>query len=108
MRRGAAEARRGLAQQEMGMRRATGRFGEDIGQVTSGLEQAGATQQQQLGQSAEMIRGSTGAFDPATGTAAYFDPYEDRVVQQTIEDAMKGAAQADIAQTARDIQTGRS
>ena len=39
-------------------------------------------------------------------TQDFYDPYEDRVVQQTIQDAMKGAAQADIAQRARDIQTG--
>jgi len=58
-----------------------------------------------LGESEELLRGTTGAYDQSM-TEQFFDPYEDRVVQQTVEDAVKQANLADIAQTARDIRTG--
>ena len=45
-------------------------------------------------------------FDPSTMIQDYFDPYEDRVVQQTIDDVFKAGEMADVAQRARDIQTG--
>ena len=58
-----------------------------------------------LGESEELLRGTTGAYDQSM-TEQFFDPYEDRVVQQTVEDAVKQANLADIAQTARDIRAG--
>jgi|9_EtaG_2_1085328.scaffolds.fasta_scaffold15976_2 hypothetical protein len=45
-------------------------------------------------------------FDPSTMIQDYFDPYEDRVVQQTIDDVFKAGEMADVAQRARDIKTG--
>ena len=45
-------------------------------------------------------------FDPSTMIQDYFDPYEDRVVQQTIDDVFKAGEMADVAQRARDIQAG--
>ena len=45
-------------------------------------------------------------FDPSTMIQDYFDPYEDRVVQQTIDDVFKAGEMADVAQRARDIRTG--
>jgi len=56
---------------------------------------------------ARMIARETGraTFDPRD-TARFYDPFEQQVVQQTIEDVMKGGAQQDIAARARDIQAG--
>jgi len=45
-------------------------------------------------------------FDPSTMIQDYFDPYEDRVVQQTIDDVFKAGEIADVGQRARDIRTG--
>jgi len=58
-----------------------------------------------LDESRQMLRGSVGEFDPIT-TDKYMNPYEDKVVGQMIQDATKGLAQGDMAQTARDIQSG--
>jgi hypothetical protein len=58
-----------------------------------------------LGESRDLLRGTTGAFDPSM-TQRFFDPFEEQVVQQTIDDAMKRAAQSDIAATAQDIGRG--
>ena len=44
-------------------------------------------------------------YDPSM-TEQYYNPYEDRVVQQTLQDVFKFADKQDIAQRARDIQTG--
>jgi hypothetical protein len=60
---------------------------------------------QRLGESEELLRGTTGAYDQDL-TKQFMDPYEDAVVQQTVEDAVKQANIADIAQTARDIRSG--
>jgi len=58
-----------------------------------------------LSESEEMLRGTTGAYDQDL-TKQFFDPYEDRVVQQTVEDAVEQANIADIADTARNIRAG--
>ena len=58
-----------------------------------------------LGESEELLRGTTGGYDQSM-TEQFFDPYEDRVVQQTVEDAVKQANIADIADTARNIRSG--
>ena len=50
-------------------------------------------------------RASLQGFDPRS-SAAYYNPFEQQVVQQTIQDVMKGGAQQDIAARARDIQSG--
>ena len=50
-------------------------------------------------------RASLKGFDPRS-TAAYYNPFEQQVVQQTIDDVFKQGEKADIAQRARDISTG--
>ena len=50
-------------------------------------------------------RASLQGFDPRS-TAAYNNPFEDQVVQQTIDDVFKQGEIADIGQRARDIQSG--
>jgi len=56
---------------------------------------------------ARMIARETGrsTFDPRD-TSRFYDPFEDKVVQQTIDDIMKGGAQQDIAARAGDIKSG--
>ena len=84
---------------------AVGQLGSDL----SGIEslQRGATEDfgSRLGESEALIRGTTGAYDQDL-TKQFYDPYEDRVVSQTIEDAMEGGAKADMAQFAQDVSRG--
>ena len=58
-----------------------------------------------LGESEDLLRGTTGGYDQGL-TSQFYDPYEERVVQQTIEDIMERGDKADMAQRARDIQSG--
>jgi hypothetical protein len=51
------------------------------------------------------MRGTTRGYDPSM-TEQFYNPYEDRVVQQTISDVLDAGDRADMAQTARDIATG--
>ena len=53
----------------------------------------------------QKARASTAGFDTAD-IDRFMDPYEDRVVQQTIKDLEKAAAQRDIASDAAEISTG--
>lgn len=52
-----------------------------------------------------LLRGTLGAYDPRM-TEQFFDPFEERVVQQTIQDVLKRGEQADIAARAADIARG--
>lgn len=55
----------------------------------------------QRGLSQASLRG----FDPRS-VGRFYDPFEQQVVQQTIQDVMKAGAQEDIAQRAADISRG--
>ena len=59
-----------------------------------------------LGESERLLRQTTPQTDIVAETERFMDPFEQRVVDQTLEDAFKGLAQRDIAQRARDISTG--
>tara|TARA_R110002012_G_scaffold25896_3_gene85100 strand:+ start:241 stop:3135 length:2895 start_codon:yes stop_codon:yes gene_type:complete len=61
--------------------------------------------QQGLGESADILRGTIGGYDPSM-TDRFYDPYEDRVVQQTISDIMERGAKGDVAARAGDIARG--
>ena len=52
------------------------------------------------------LPGTTGAFDPRTGTAAYFDPYEQQVVQQAMEDIRREGDIARQTQSAQAVGAG--
>lgn len=41
-----------------------------------------------IGERADLIRGSTRQFDPSM-TQQFFNPFEDQVVQQTIQDVLE-------------------
>jgi hypothetical protein len=94
-----------LGEAEGIQRGATGRFGRAAGDVAR--RQIGATEGfgGALGESERLLRGTTGAYDQDL-TQQFMDPFEDAVVQQTVEDAVKQANLADIQQTARDIRSG--
>ena len=62
----------------------------------------------QLQQATQNVMGAelpSTQFDPSM-TQQFFNPFEDRVVQQTIQDVMDFGEKQDIAARARDIQTG--
>jgi len=58
-----------------------------------------------IGESEGLLRGTTGGYDQGL-TSQFYNPYEDRVVQQTIDDVFEAGEKQDMAQRARDIQTG--
>ena len=84
---------------------ATDQFGNKL----SGLEgrSIGATDQfgNRLGESENLLRGALGGYDQSL-TSQFYNPYEQQVVDQTIEDVFKAGEKQDMAQRARDIQTG--
>ena len=105
-RQAAAQFGMDLARARQQGRRVFDEFGRDITDAV-GIGAIGAEELSQgLRESERLLRGTTGELDIGDATSKYFDPFEERVVQQSIEDALKGLAQSDIAQRARDIQTG--
>jgi len=83
-----------------------------IGSLMGGLERGlgvteGATERfrDDLSGVEDLMRETTRGYDPSM-TEQFYNPYEDRVVQQTISDVMDAGDRADIAQTARNIATG--
>ena len=58
-----------------------------------------------IGESEGLLRGTTGAYDQGL-TSQFYNPYEDQVVQQTIDDVFEAGEKQDMAARARDIQTG--
>jgi len=56
-------------------------------------------------QAEEIYKDTMGAYDPSM-TQQFYNPYEDAVVQQTIEDVMKAGDKQDIASRAREISAG--
>ena len=125
-----AQYRQGLAEQQNYLKDALGQYrsGVDtqgsflgdaeaayrsgIGSLMGGLERGlgvteGATERfrDDLGGVEDIMRGTTRGYDPSM-TEQFYNPYEDRVVQQTISDVMDAGDRADVAQTARDLMTG--
>ena len=59
-----------------------------------------------LGESQELLRGTTNqSFDPSS-INNFYNPYEDAVVSQTIQDATKGLSQADMQEFASNVARG--
>jgi hypothetical protein len=92
-------------EQEMGAKALT-ELQRGVGQDQASRE-AGLRELRGGAEEARMIARETGRanFDPRD-TSRFYDPFEDKVVQQTIDDIMKGGAQQDIAARAGDIQSG--
>jgi len=86
-------------------RGAAGNFGTQLGGIAG--RGIGATDEfgRRLGESENLMRGTTGAYDQGL-TSQFYNPYEDRVVQQTIDDVLEAGDKQDMAARARNIQTG--
>ena len=84
---------------------AAGRFADE----TRFLEQRAAGDVGQyagaLGESEDLLRGTLGGYDQRM-TGDFYNPYEDQVVQQTIDDVMKAGDKQDIAARAQAIGSG--
>ena len=91
---GAQDVGRGVAEAQRGFRGLAGTQAPFISSALGGLGQAGI---------AGLL--STGAFDPRS-TGAFFNPYEDAVVQQTLQDVSEGLATSDIANRAAQVRSG--
>ena len=95
----------GLGRSEQALRSAIGGLDRRLGASELGSARGVSDLGSRLSESEARLRATTGGFDPRM-TGEFYDPFEQAVVQQTIEDVLEGADQADIAQRARDIQTG--
>jgi hypothetical protein len=84
---------------------AAGRFGQDLAGIEAGAARSVDQYGNRLGESESLLRGTLGAYDPSM-TEQFYNPYEDRVVQQTIDDVMKAGEQQDIAARAQAISAG--
>ena len=112
-------ARQGVGIQDRFIGGAEGAFGQGIDALRSGFgrarglagegleaTRAGVGQLQRgLGESADILRGTIGGYDQAM-TDRFYNPFEERVVQQTIDDIMETGAKRDIAARAGDIGRG--
>jgi len=106
------QSRRAEQLQDPYFSRAEEQYGLGLDSALSGIGQArgiatGAVDQygNRLGESENLLRGTLGAYDPSM-TEQFYNPYEDRVVQQTIDDVMKAGEQQDIAARAQAISAG--
>ena len=91
---------------------AESQYGLGLDSSLAGIDQArgiatGAVDQygNRLGESEDLLRGTLGAYDPSM-TQQFYNPYEDQVVQQTIDDVMKAGDKQDIAARAQGISAG--
>ena len=91
------EAGRLFGRQERGLDEAFGYLPGAREAVTGGL---GALQRAE-----ETAKGTTGIYDPSMAQR-FFNPYEDQVVQQTLEDIGRQSAQADIGLRDQAVSAG--
>ena len=98
-------ARLNLAEQ--GLRGGISRLDRDLTRQLGAEAQTTGDFSGQLGEARTQLKNTVGNdFNVGEKTSDYFDPYEDRVVQQSIRDATEGLAKQDMAQYARDIASG--
>ena len=76
-----------------------------VDQAISQSRRAEELQDPYYTQAEEIYKDTMGAYDPSM-TQQFYNPYEDAVVQQTIEDVMKAGDKQDIASRAREISAG--
>jgi hypothetical protein len=102
---GVGSLNRELSDVENIQRGAVGNFGTQLGGLAG--RSIGATDEfgNRLGESENLLRGTLGGYDQSL-TSQFYNPYEQQVVDQTIEDVFKAGEKQDMAQRARDIQTG--
>ena len=107
-----AQSRRAEQLQDPYFTRAEEQYGLGLGDALSGIQQArgvatGAVDEfgNRIGESEDLLRGTLGAYDPNM-TQQFYNPFEDRVVQQTIDDIMEAGEKQDIAARAQAISAG--
>ena len=106
------QSRRAQELQDPYFSRAESQYGLGLENALSGIGQArgiaaGSVDQygNRLGESENLLRGTLGGYNPNM-TQQFYNPYENRVVQQTIDDVMKAGDQQDIAARAQAISSG--
>ena len=90
--------RRAGEMQQPYLSQAEQQYGMGMGDLLSSFGQQGPSAR-------DFQRASLKGFDPRS-TAAYYNPFEQQVVQQTIDDVFKQSDIQDVSQRARDIQAG--
>jgi hypothetical protein len=88
----------GIGSYEPFLREASGAYRGGLGSLYGSIGFGGPSARDYLGMSLEQ-------YDPRM-MGAFYDPFEQQVVQQTISDALQAAAQQDIQQRAADISRG--
>lgn len=91
-------ARAGIGSFQPFLSRAEQAYGTGLGALQSSIGFGGPSARQLLGLSLQQ-------YDPRMART-FYDPFEEQVVQQTIQDTLKAAAQQDIQQRAADIARG--
>ena len=76
-----------------------------INQAIQQSRRAEALQDPYYSQAEEIFKNTMGAYDPSM-TQQFYNPFEDAVVQQTIDDVFEAGEQQDIAARAREIGSG--
>ena len=84
---------------------AAGRFGQDLFGIERGAAGDVDAYGNRLLESENLLRGTTDSYNPLMANQ-FYNPYEDQVVQQTIDDVMKAGDQQDIAARAQAISAG--
>ena len=88
----------GIGSYEPFLREASGAYRGGLGSLYGSIGFGGPSARDYLGMSLQQ-------YDPRM-MGAFYDPFEQQVVQQTISDALQAAAQQDIQQRAADISRG--
>ena len=91
-------ARAGIGSFQPFLQTAEQSFGRGLGALQGSIGFGGPSARQ-------LLRGSLRGFDPSM-TGQFYNPFEEQVVQRTIDDTLRAAAQQDIAQRASDIARG--
>ena len=76
-----------------------------VNQAISQSRRAEELQDPYYSQAEEIFKDTMGGYDPSM-TQQFYNPYEDQVVQQTIDDVMKSGDKQDIAARANEISSG--
>jgi len=121
--RAARQFARGLGRSQLGLERGVDQFGRRLTDVegiqrgatgqfgarTAGIAGRGISDvgrfERGLQDPESLLRGSVGGYNQGL-TRQFYDPFEERVVQQTIEDIMEQGAKSDIGARAGDIARG--
>ena len=102
--------RKGLLNEALGATRRSGQmqqpyFAQAERQLQGGMQDLTSSYGRQGPSARGFQRASLQGFDPRS-TQAFYNPFEEQVVQRTLDDAFKQGEISDIGQRARDISSG--